>query len=157
MMKLIVSILLVTQSAWGSNYIDKLGREWMRLDQTFQISKQVPALCRPQCSGKVGDVSLDGWIWADRAEVQSLFDELRQTFLIFFGTSYQVLKGRTLVAGAYGSTSSIHPTNGLRFYGVYHETQQADLFHFSTAFVVGPDSWPEEAQIGAFLYRPMVR
>jgi len=55
-------------------------REWRQLTETVGFTwTQVSTVCDPStgvCSGSLGDVSFDGWIWADATAVRELFDEL---------------------------------------------------------------------------------
>jgi hypothetical protein len=69
--------LLGAQSA-GAVVID--GKEWRQLTETTDFSWLiVNSSCGSGvCSGSIGDVSVDGWHWADNSEVQALFDALIQ-------------------------------------------------------------------------------
>lgn len=71
----LASSLLAAQSA-NAVVID--GKDWRQLTDTTGFSwLQINNKCGTGvCSGNIGSVSVDGWRWADNADVAGLFDAL---------------------------------------------------------------------------------
>jgi hypothetical protein len=69
--------LLATQTA-NAVVID--GKDWRQLTETTDVSWLIAdgACGSGTCSGSIGDVSVDGWIWATNDDVRGLFDALIQ-------------------------------------------------------------------------------
>ena len=65
------------------------GREWRQLTETTNVSWLIVnnACGSGVCSGSIGDVSVDGWHWADNSDVQGLFETLIKPGTTQFPTS----------------------------------------------------------------------
>lgn len=67
-------------SLTAENYVLAGPNQWRQLTDTTGFSwNQISTVCSTvtgACSGSLGGVSFDGWIWADNAAVRELFDEL---------------------------------------------------------------------------------
>ncbi len=75
MIALLAVGLLAAQNA-SAVVVD--GKDWRQLTDTTGFSwLQVNAACGSgTCSGSIGSVSVDGWLWATRADVTGLFETL---------------------------------------------------------------------------------
>lgn len=157
--------MLVTSWTASADFIDNQGREWMRVDATFAFAGQLPARCNPACSGIATrytyDVrtntlsnpvqfSLDGWVFASKDDVQSVYDSININFLSSFGVSSQFVTTYSYSAGIVGLTSSVDPVSGQRYYFSYGEGHNMVSFSFGGGFQLGQP----QGRFGAFLYRP---
>jgi hypothetical protein len=74
---LLALVLLGTQAAHAV-VID--GKDWRQLTDTTDVTWLIAnSSCGSgQCSGSIGDTSVDGWFWASNDDVRGLFDALIQ-------------------------------------------------------------------------------
>lgn len=105
-------------------------RDWRQLTETVGFSwNEVSTVCDPGtgvCSGSLGEVSFDGWIWADVHEVRNLLEELILPESIQFedrgGGYYQSYSDSTGLISALISPDFFLPTltssNALAVYGL---------------------------------------
>jgi hypothetical protein len=67
-------------SLTAENYVLAGPNQWRQLTDTTGFSwNQIASVCSTTtgaCSGSLGGVSFDGWIWADNATIRDLFDAL---------------------------------------------------------------------------------
>ncbi len=62
-------------------YVDSQGRQWRELSSTvartwFQVASVCPTDGVTPCSGSLGNLNLDGWVWATKDQVQEMMAEL---------------------------------------------------------------------------------
>lgn len=82
-MKRILTVLGITGLLAGpmaANAVIVGSYDWRQLTETTGFSwNQVSTVCDANtgaCSGSLGAVSFDGWMWADNTAIQGLFEEL---------------------------------------------------------------------------------
>jgi hypothetical protein len=62
-------------------FIDSQGRQWRELSGTtartwFEVAAVCSADGATPCSGSLGNINLDGWVWATKGQVQEMLAEL---------------------------------------------------------------------------------
>ncbi len=87
--RLLTVLALGLLAAQSANAVVIDGKDWRQLTETTGFSWLVAntACGTGICSGSIGDTSLDGWYWADNADVAGLFDSLIQPGSTQFPTS----------------------------------------------------------------------
>lgn len=87
--RLIAVLALGLLGAQSANAVVVDGKDWRQLTDTTGFSwLQINSQCGTGvCSGSIGSVSVDGWRWADNADVASLFDALIKPDSTQFPTS----------------------------------------------------------------------
>jgi len=153
-----------TAEAQVSTYVDPSGREWMRIDDTFAFAGSVPSLCNPACSGIVTkytysvqhnsytnpqQLSLDGWAWASKDEVQALMDT---TDILSLGLSYMFVTTYSYSEGVHALTSTVDAASGQYYVGYAYFGHNMVSFSYGAA-IVPAGSAPSTGPRGAFLYR----
>lgn len=87
-------------------YVDAQGRQWRQMTGTTGLNwNQVDAVCPTDgvtpCSGMLGGVNTDGWVWATQTQVMELFSEtvpeIADTLSV--GGSAYVLQGLSFFGG----------------------------------------------------------
>lgn len=73
-------ILQVSPVAAQVAYVDSQGREWRQLADTAGRSWSAVAAACPTdgstpCTGSLGNLNVDGWVWATRAQAQAMLSE----------------------------------------------------------------------------------
>lgn len=151
--------------AQTATYVDPTGREWMRLDETFAFAGSVPSMCSPACSGVVTKydynvrtnaftnpqlISLDGWVWANNAEVQGLMDT---TQIVSLGISQMFVTTYSYSASVHAVTSTLGAASGQYYVGHGYEGHAMVTFDFGQAIVLPSAATPFSGPGGAFLYR----
>lgn len=150
--------------AQTTNYVDANGREWLRLDETFSFAGSVPSLCDPLCSGVVTkskytvqlnsytnpqQFSLDGWAWANNAEVQELMDT---TDILSLGLSYMFVTTYSYSEGVHALTSTLDSASGQYHVGYAYFAHNMVSISYGQA-IAPPGTATGSGPRGAFLYR----
>lgn len=166
MIRLLWIALFTLSCTASADFIDSQGREWMRVDSTFAFAGQLPQLCNPVCTGVVTrytydvrlntmtnpqQISLDGYTWASKDDVQWIYESVNYNFLSLFGVSSQFVTTYSYSAGLNGSTSSVDEATGQRYYFSYGEGHNMVSFSAGGGFQLGSANL--YGQVGGFLYR----
>ncbi len=166
-MKRLIYLALIATCWMGhaQTYIDANGREWMRVDNTFSFASLLPTLCSPTCSGIVTQydydvrlnsfknprsISLDGWRWASKDDVQALMNSID---IMSLGVSQQFVTTYSYSASLYGSTSTVDEASQQRNIAYAYSGHNMVSFDYGSGFLLGVSSIWSGARIGGFLYR----
>ena len=155
-------------------YTDSQGRQWRQVDSTTGHSwNAVAAVCPTDgvtpCSGFLGVVQVDGWVWATQDDVLELFAEFAPavaksgvvsgpqyffpgfSFLGTFNPTFSVQTTFSTELGIWGWSSTTASGNSAYVPGVTARTNPAD-----GALSVLPSSSRNESSLarGVWLYKP---
>ncbi|HVY83152.1 MAG TPA: PEP-CTERM sorting domain-containing protein [Steroidobacteraceae bacterium] len=114
--RLIAMLVLSLAGAQSANAVVIDGKDWRQLTDTTGFSwLQIASQCGTGvCSGSIGSVDVDGWYWAENADVLGLFDAIIQPGSTQFptGTTSYAAAADADIANAIGTlfdATSIFP------------------------------------------------
>lgn len=114
---LLAALAPATQVAAQVAYVDSQGREWRELSvSTARTWLAVASVCPTDgttpCTGSLGNLSVDGWVWATQEQVQELLAEFAPVVAnggCFWGSLYN--NDASLVLASFDSIPTFELTN----------------------------------------------